>query len=313
MKDLKAIHSAIVSVFDRCDDALVITPSLVADAVAKRPSDAHKGTCGSLLVCAGSRGLTGAAALSTQAALRCGSGLVTLACADELNDIFEIKLTEAMTLPVPSQNGSVSYNAKDAIFAKMHQSSAFLIGPGLSQTGDISRLVSDAIEECACPLVIDADALNVISPDLSVLKRAKCPVIITPHIGEFARLCKEDKSHIINDPSAYAAKFACEYGCIVVLKSHRTVVASPDGKVYANILGNPGMASGGTGDVLAGAIASFASQGRAPLLSALAGVYFHSLAADIAAAYLGEYSLIAGDIINCLPYAIKETQDNQLR
>jgi len=310
MKELKSIHSAIVSVFDSCDDTFVITPSLVADAVAKRPADAHKGTCGRLLVCAGSRGLTGAAVLSTQAALRCGSGLVTLACADELNDIFEIKLTEAMTVPVPSQNGSVSYSAKGAIFAKMHQSSAFLIGPGLSQTDDIGRLVSDVIEECECPLIVDADALNVISPDTSVLKRAKCPVIITPHIGEFARLCKKEASQIINNPSSYAKEFAQKYGCIVVLKSHRTVVASPDGKVYANILGNPGMASGGTGDVLAGAIASFASQRRDALLSALAGVYFHSLAADIACAYLGEYSLIAGDIINCLPYAIKETQEN---
>ena len=192
----------------------------------------------------------------------------------------------------------------------MHQSSAFLIGPGLSQTDDIGRLVSDVIEECECPLIVDADALNVISPDTSVLKRAKCPVIITPHIGEFARLCKKEASQIINNPSSYAKEFAQKYGCIVVLKSHRTVVASPDGKVYANILGNPGMASGGTGDVLAGAIASFASQRRDALLSALAGVYFHSLAADIACAYLGEYSLIAGDIINCLPYAIKETQEN---
>ena len=184
------------------------------------------------------------------------------------------------------------------------------IGPGLSQTDDIGRLVSDVIEECECPLIVDADALNVISPDTSVLKRAKCPVIITPHIGEFARLCKKEASQIINNPSSYAKEFAQKYGCIVVLKSHRTVVASPDGKVYANILGNPGMASGGTGDVLAGAIASFASQRRDALLSALAGVYFHSLAADIACAYLGEYSLIAGDIINCLPYAIKETQEN---
>ncbi|MBR2404824.1 MAG: NAD(P)H-hydrate dehydratase [Clostridia bacterium] len=310
MKDIKSIHSAIVSVFDSCGDDGIITPSVAADAVAKRPSDVHKGNCGRLLVCAGSRGLTGAAVLSTQAALRCGSGLVTLACAHELNDIFEIKLTEAMTLPVPSQNGSVSYSAKDKLFAKMHQSSAFLIGPGLSQTADIARLVGDAIQECSCPLVMDADALGVISPDPSVLKRAKCPVIITPHIGEFARLCKKETSQIINDPSAYAKEFAGQYGCIVVLKSHRTVVASPDGKVYSNLLGNSGMASGGTGDVLAGAIASFASQGRDALLSALAGVYFHSLAADIAAAYLGEYSLIASDIINCLPYAIKETQEN---
>lgn len=307
--DIHRIYREIMTKFDSCTQQSVITSGIVSDSVKKRAPESHKGTCGSLLICAGSRGLTGAAVLAASSALRCGCGLVTLACSEELNDIFEIKLTEAMTLPLPSCGGAVSYAAKDLLFDKMRKSSAFLIGPGLSQTDDIRRLVCETLEECRVPLVIDADALNVISADTSVLKKAKCPVIITPHIGEFARLCQKTTKEIMADKENLAAQFAKEFGCIVVLKSHRTIVAAPNGEQYVNLLGNPGMATGGSGDVLAGAVASFAAQGCSGLKSALAGVYFHSLAGDIAASITGEYSLIASDIINCLMYAIKETCD----
>ncbi len=307
--DIKKICKDTLSQFDNLSLENAITPHLAYEAVPKREADAHKGSCGSLLVCGGSVGLTGAPCLSAMSALRCGAGLVTVACAKELNDIFEVKLTEAMTYPLKSKNGAISYRAKKELFRKMEKSSAFLIGPGLSQTKDTKRLVYDIIETCKIPLVLDADALNVIAENIEILKKAKCPVIITPHIGEFARLSSISTDEVKAGREKLAIRFSEEYGCITVLKSHKTVVASPDGKLYTNLLGNPGMASGGTGDVLAGAIASFASQGTSPLSSALAGVFFHSFAGDIAKALVGEYSLVASDIINCIGYAIKETQD----
>lgn len=305
--DVKKICDDIFKKFDNSSLPNPITPALAKEAVPERCEDVHKGSCGSLLICGGSLGLTGAPCLSAMAALRCGAGLVTLGCASELNDIFEIKLTEAMTYPLKSKNGAIAYGAKKALFEKMEKSSAFLIGPGLSQTNDIKRLVYDIIGVCKIPLIIDADALNVIAQNTKVLKKAKCPVIITPHIGEFARLCALSTDEVKADRENLAIRFSKEYNCITVLKSHKTIVASPNGKLYTNILGNSGMASGGTGDVLAGCIASFASQGKSPLASALAGVYFHSFAGDIAKELFGEYSLLASDIINCIGYAIKET------
>lgn len=305
--DIKKICCDILKKFDNSSFENPITPALASEAVPKRCEDAHKGSCGSLLICGGSVGLTGAPCLSAMAALRCGAGLVTLGCASELNDIFETKLTEAMTYPLKSKNGAIVYGAKNALFKKMEKSSAFLIGPGLSQTKDIKRLVCDITEACKAPLIIDADALNVIAQNTEILKKAKCPVIITPHIGEFARLTSLSTDEVKADRESLAIRFSKEYNCITVLKSHRTIVATPNGKLYTNILGNAGMASGGTGDVLAGCIASFAAQGSTPLTSALAGVYFHSFAGDIAKELFGEYSLLASDIINCIGYAIKET------
>ncbi len=307
--DIKKIYNDIVSKFDNTSFENPITPALAKEAVPQRCEDVHKGSCGSLLVCGGSPGLTGAPCLSATAALRCGAGLVTLACASELNAIFEVKLTEAMTYPLKSKNGAIVYAAKNALFEKMEKSSAFLIGPGLSQTKDIKRLVADIIEACKIPLIIDADALNVIAKDAEILKKAKCQVIITPHIGEFARLCSLSTDEVKADKENLAIKFSKEYNCITVLKSHRTIVTTPNSELYTNILGNAGMASGGTGDVLSGCIASFAAQGKSPLTSALAGVYFHSLAGDIAKELFGEYSLLASDIINCIGYAIKETAE----
>ncbi len=308
--DIKNICKDTLARFDNLICSNAISPSLAFEAVTKRNDDVHKGSCGSLLICGGSVGLTGAPCLSAMSALRCGAGLVTLACASELNLIFETKLTEAMTYPLKSKNGKVAYRSKDALFKKMEKSTALLIGPGLSQTKDTKKLVCDIIKESKIPLVLDADALNVIAKDTKILKKAKVPVIITPHIGEFARLTSLSTDEVKANIENLAMSFSKEYGCITVLKSHKTVVASPDGKLYKNILGNSGMASGGTGDVLSGCIASFVSQGKSPLSSALAGVFFHSFAGDIAKEIIGEYSLIASDIINCIGYAIKETQDS---
>lgn len=304
------IHISFAKAMEKLKNAPenAIDAELIKECTKPRHAQMHKGDCGRLFVCGGSVGLTGAAVLAVRAALRCGCGLVTLGCCEELNLVFEIKLTEAMTLPLPSKDGKMLACAAEAVKMHANKSNAMLIGPGLSQSSELKELVYDAVKNCRVGAVLDADALNLISDNPDILKKTKAPIILTPHIGEFARLTGLSTDEIYAYKEKYALKFASDYGCITVLKSHRTVVAAPNGELYTNMLGNPGMATGGSGDVLAGAIASFLSQGCSPLKAALAGVYFHSLAADMAVCEMGEYSLLPTDIIKYLPYAIKETQ-----
>ena len=278
--------------------------SLVSRVVRPRDKALHKGSAGRLLVCGGSIGLTGAPIMSCQAALRSGAGLVTLACAKELNTIFEIRLTEVMTMPVESEDGAISFGAYDKISAKAKLCDALLLGPGLSVTDDTVSLVHKLVTESEIPVVIDADAINAVAKDVGMLKKNKAPLILTPHPGEFARLCNKRISEVVDQKEELANKFCEKYGVILVLKSHETIVAAPGNKIYRNILGNPGMAVGGSGDVLSGIIASFVCQKNTELESALAGVFFHSLAADLAVYEYGEYSLIPTDIIKYLPGAI---------
>lgn len=300
------MYKKALSAFEYTDAKNPIDYAVIKNALRKRKADVYKGSCGRLLVCAGSTGLTGAAYLACMGALRCGCGLVTLCCARELNDIFEIKLTEAMTMPVASENGIISAEAFDEISLKLKKADALLYGPGLSQNSSIRELMTKLIKTCDKPMIIDADGLNAIAQDTSVLKSAISPVILTPHIGEFSRMTGYDTEHILSNGAELALKFAKEHSVILVLKSHKTIVT--DGTdVYQNVLGNPGMAVGGTGDVLSGCIASFAAQGNSPLLSALAGVYIHSLAGDMAAMETGEFSLIPSDIVRYISHAIRES------
>ncbi len=277
---------------------------LIAHVVRPRDRALHKGSAGRLLVCGGSTGLTGAPIMACQAALRSGAGLVTLACAKDLNTIFEIRLTEVMTMPVEGRDGAISFGAFDKINDKMKSSDTLLIGPGLSLTEDTERLVHSLISESEIPIVIDADAINAVAKNTEILKDSKAPLILTPHIGEFARLCKKEIPEIIENKERLAMDFSDRHSVILVLKSHETIVTAPGGVIYRNVLGNPGMAVGGSGDVLAGIVASFVSQKNKPLDAALAGVFFHSLAGDFAAAHYGEYSMIPTDIISFLPKAI---------
>lgn len=283
--------------------------SLVKDAVKKRKREVHKGDFGRLLIIGGSTGMTGAPCMSAMSALRCGCGLVTVICPKDLNAIFEIKLTEAMTFPVSSENGMFAESVWDEISHRVNTSSCVLAGPGMAVTKNSEKLMTDIITNSSVPLVIDAGGLGAISHDVSVLKKASCPVIITPHIGEFSKLTGFSCDEILKDKHQKSVDFAIRYGCTVILKSHETVVATANGEVYTNIFGNPGMATGGTGDVLSGAIASFCAGSNPPLLSSLAGVFFHSVAGDMATLKYGEYSLIASDIINYLAYVIKETSE----
>ncbi len=305
-KKLKLYNTASEKLNDAPPNA--ITKEIVSDILKIRKPDTHKGDYGRVYNLAGSKGLTGAAIMSSLALLYCGAGLITLGCANELNPIFEISLKEVMTKPLKSRNGIICGSNSAEIIKQLQKSDVALIGPGLGRSAGIDTIVKNIVLSDTCPCVIDADGLNALSNNINALKNHKIPLILTPHIKEFERLCGVKADKILQNTEMYASTFAQKFGVILVLKSHRTVLALPDGKVYVNILGNPGMATGGTGDVLCGCIASFAAQGITLEDAAIAGIYIHSLAADMAALEKGEYSLTPTDILEYLPYAIKYSQ-----
>jgi len=275
----------------------------------KRSKDSHKGDFGHVFILAGSRGLTGAAALCSNAALRSGAGLVTLGIPVSLNSIMSRKLTEVMTISLTeTKEAALSLKAEKDILKKIKTSDAAVLGPGLSRHPETQKLINRLILKIEKPMVLDADALNAISKNVKVLKKIKSSYIVTPHTGEMSRLINKDAGYIKNNRLIVAKKFSRDYNAVVLLKGAGTVVTGPDGKYYINTTGNPGMATAGSGDVLSGIIAGFISQGLSMFNAARLGVYIHGLAGDIAAEDKGEIGLIAGDILENIPYAIKEMQ-----
>ena len=286
----------------------VITPCFAKELLPDRKKNTHKGDYGRLFVLAGSVGLTGAAIMACKSALRSGAGLITLGCAKELNPIFESSLTEVMTMPLSGRDGMIDTGDTDKILNKINFSDVCLVGPGLGRNEQITKLVQTIIPKIKKTCIIDADGINALAKNINILKEANCPVILTPHLGEFSILTGIPTEKISENPLEYGIPFAKKYGVTLVLKSHETVVCTKDGLYKRNILGNPGMATGGSGDVLAGIIAAFAAQGRSPEDSAYLGVYLHAFAGDIAAYETGEYSLTPEDIIKMLPNAIEYTR-----
>jgi len=272
-----------------------------------RRGDSHKGDYGHVFILAGSPGFTGAAALSSIAAMRTGAGLVTLGIPESLNLIMEVKLTEVMTLPLAeTAAGSLSLGAKKRILQMIEKIDVIALGPGLStniETGKLLRGLLGAIEK---PVVLDADGLNLLNGDLSLLKNARCSLVITPHPGEAGRLIGVGSKEVQSDRISTARKIASQSGAVVVLKGAATVIANSQGDVWVNPTGNPGMASGGVGDILTGMIASFIGQGFSGIDAARAAVYIHGKAGDIAAEKIGMPSLIATDIIDNLPMAMQQ-------
>ncbi len=302
-----------LSKYNKVMDKLKNAPSnAISEECAKnllkpRKENTHKGDYGRLYAVAGSVGLTGAAYLACTSALRCGSGLITLACPSELNPIMECKLTEVMTKPLESTDGHISQNAIGVILSDLQKTDVCLLGPGLSRNEDITALTEVVTANSPVPMVIDADGLYALSKNIDVLYNAKQSIILTPHIGEFSYLTGEDTAEILKDTEKYGLQFAKKYGVTLVLKSHRTIVCTPDGECFVNMLGNSGMATGGTGDVLAGCIASFVGQGLGAKDASKLGVYIHSLASDMASEEKGEYSLTPSDIIDYIPYSIQRS------
>jgi len=276
--------------------------------IGKRKKDTHKGDYGHLFILGGSPGLTGAVCLAGEAAMRSGCGLVTVGIPEGLNEIIEIKLTEVMSLPLPqTDKRTFSEEAiKPALNFINKRADAVLIGPGIS-TGieETHRFVEGIIKNTERPLIIDADAIKIISTNLDILKESKSRgIILTPHPGEMSYLTGMEIKEIQRNREKVAEEFAKEYRVILILKGYRTVVT--DGKeIYINLTGNPGMATAGSGDVLAGIIGGLLAQGDSAFESARDGVYIHGLAGDIAAKEFGEISLIASDIIKKLPSAFR--------
>ncbi|MCM8813622.1 MAG: NAD(P)H-hydrate dehydratase [Candidatus Omnitrophica bacterium] len=272
----------------------------------RRDPAAHKGSCGHVLVAAGSRGMAGAACLCAQAALVSGAGKVTLALPRSVEPIAAAKLTEVITLPLPETTaGALSLRSKRLLRAAAEKATVVAIGPGLSGQAQTRQLVRALIGELNAPLVIDADGLNALAGATALLREARAGVIVTPHPGEMSRLTGAPVGSGEKQRIAVAKGFAAMYNSVTVLKGAGTIIAGPDGAVARNASGNPGMAKAGCGDVLTGIIAGFIAQG-APLFSAARmGVFVHGLAADYACRRMGVHSLLATDIIGSLPQALQ--------
>ena len=275
----------------------------VREILPVRLGNEHKGDVGRVLVIAGSRGFTGAASLTSMASLRMGAGLTYLAIPESLNPILEAKVTEVITLPVAEVDGSISEDAVDRLLDEGKYDS-IAIGPGLSRKESAVRAVSRLLEKYRGPLVIDADGVWALKGKLELLKGREVPPILTPHPGELGHLLDLTPDEINRRRMEVASQFAVKHGVVLVLKGAPTVIGTPGGFLWINTTGNPGLASGGTGDVLTGMIASLLAQGVPPVESAIAGVYLHGLAGDLAAADLSEYSLMAGDLLEYIPDAI---------
>lgn len=273
----------------------------------KRKLDAHKGDFGHVFIIAGSKGLMGAACLCARGASLCGAGLVTLGIAESQYAIVSRKLTEEMTMPLPeTKQGSLSLKAFSQIKRNSENKDVLAIGPGLSRNKSTQTLVRKIISSLDIPMVIDADALNALAGNFGILKKRKALTVITPHPGEMSRILGRKTSYVQKNRRILAKELAGMYNIITVLKGHRTIVADPDGKVFVNCTGNPGMAKGGSGDVLAGIIAAFLGQSGNAYDAAKLAVYVHGMAADEAVKQTGQLSLLATDILNKLPIVLKK-------
>lgn len=272
-----------------------------------RSADAHKGICGRVWILAGSLGMTGAAELSARGALRCGSGLVTVGTPASAQPILAGKLTEAMTIPLPEENGLLGVAAMPMILQQAKESDVCVVGPGLGRGPQLWEIISELIE-LGIPMVLDADGLNAISQHIDVLKKAKGTVVLTPHPGEMSRLCGRSITEIEKNRQEIAVEFAKRWGVTLLLKGKDTVIADPDGNWSINPTGNAGMASGGMGDVLSGVIGSWMGQGLSPYDGAMLGAFLHGLAGDLTAEELGQFGMLAGDVAERLPRGIKALQ-----
>jgi hydroxyethylthiazole kinase-like uncharacterized protein yjeF len=285
-------------------EAEELTAARIAALVPRRKPEDHKGVYGHVLLLAGSRGFTGAARLAAEAALRSGVGLVTLAVPSPLADIAAMGPPEAMTLPLPATEAeSFASNALEPALAAAAQRTAVGLGPGCGLHSETVAFVHRFVAQCPVPFVLDADGLNAVSRDRGVLKSRVAPAVLTPHPGEMARLLGITTRDVQADRRAAATQLAQETRCVVVLKGHRTVIAAEDGRLAINPTGNPGMATGGTGDVLTGLLAGLLAQRMAPFDAACVAVYLHGLAGDLAAARYTQPALVAGDLVRMLPEA----------
>ncbi len=294
-------------------DVAMLEEADVRLLLPERQANAHKGSHGHVLVVAGSIGKSGAAVLASQAALRAGAGLVTLAIPAGLNAAMEVQLTEVMTLPVAeSPTGCMAATAVDTIDAFMPNTSAMVLGPGLGVGPETKQVVQHLLQRTSVPVVLDADGLTLVAHDPQMLQTCPAPLILTPHPGELGRLLEMSPAGIQADRLEVALDFVRDTGVHLILKGAHTVIYTPDGQRWINCTGNAALATAGTGDVLAGLIGALLAQGLSPLQSAQGGVYIHGLAGDRVRAGLGATGLIASDLIRELPRAMHGVRQGEL-
>lgn len=285
----------------------LLEKNYIRSIIPERPKYSHKNTYGHVLIIAGSEGKTGACLMSAKACLKAGAGLVTIGIPESLKYIYQSRVTEEMTLILPDKgNGTLSYKAKDRIIEFSEEKADLIaIGPGLGINSDITKVVKNIIRMSKKPIIIDADGINSLKGHTDIFYEKKSDIIITPHPGEMMRLANiESKDIIEKNRIEFAQSFSTKYRIFLVLKGVPTIIATPEGHVYINPTGNPGMASAGTGDVLTGIISGLLAQNKSPLQSCLLGVYIHGLAGDIASKSIGQISLTASDIIDNIPNAL---------
>ena len=281
-----------------------------ADVLFCRRQDTHKGDYGHILILAGSAGFSGAAVLCANAAMRCGAGLVSLGVPEGVYSIIARKAyPEVMVKPLAeTKERTLSLKAYPAIMALAQKADLLAMGPGLSQNSQTQKLILKIIRGIQKPMVLDADALNALCGYLDLLRitnHESRTTILTPHPGEFSRLIGRPLAYVQKNREMLAKRFASDYNIILILKGHRTIVASPKGKAYVNETGNPGMATAGSGDVLTGMAAALLGQGLSGFEAARLGVYLHGVAGDLAAKEKTQAGMLASDIIEKIPEAIK--------
>lgn len=280
--------------------ATVLENSWVLSRFPDRDPYAHKGDFGRILLLCGSKGYTGAAYLSAMGALRCGAGLVYLGVPESIYAIEAVKLNEAIVFALPDDGGKLSEAALPEIRSCFDKMDAILIGPGLGRSEGVKAVVKTVLREFSGPVVVDADGINAVAGNMNIVRERHYPTVFTPHPGEFATMGGDANQ----DRAAAAQAFAGEYGIVLVLKGHDTVIT--DGvTTYRNPTGNPGMAVGGSGDVLAGMVTSLIGQKFDPLTAAACAAYLHGLAGDICAKEKGQYGMLPSDMVEVLPRLIK--------
>ena len=278
----------------------ILTHDKVLSMLPDRKHDAHKGDFGRVLLLCGSRGYTGAAALAAMGALRSGAGLVYLGVPECIYAIEAVKLTEPVVFPLPDNDGALSEAAVTPVTELLPRMDAVLIGPGLGKSDGALAVLQAVMKHAACPTVVDADGINLLAEHKDILRGRTAPTILTPHMGEFARI----GGNIAVDRKTAAAEMAKDLQAVIVLKGHGTVVT--DGiSCYLNPTGNPGMAVGGSGDVLAGMIAGLVGQGLTPMAAAACAAWVHGAAGDACAAAMGQYGMLPTDMLDQIPRLMK--------
>ena len=295
------------SVMDKVEiPTRLISPADVAPFFLPREPEAHKGHFGHALVIAGSTGMSGAAIMTANAALKSGAGLVTAAVPQPLLPIMEASLIEVMKAGLSADtDGRFSAAALEPALKLIKGKKAVALGPGIGLTENVSKFVALLVKKCPTSMVIDADGLNALAGNIDALAQAASKIVLTPHPGEMARLLEIDSQDVQQNRIGCAADLARRIQQVVVLKGARTVVAAPDGRIWINPTGNPGMASGGMGDVLTGMIVGFMAQSLDPVDAAVCGVFLHGLAGDVARQKTGEHALTATDVLEALPSVLR--------